>query len=417
MLINILIYSLDQENRFMVIISLISTFLFLVKFRNDIPILILFFFICSYSFEAINFFFNGLLLTAWPDFQQSNLIYKVLLLDNIFVFCLGNSINQGITNNLMDLKELKIKNSYLFFLTVLLCIFFIFYGIKGVNLLLGGFYGRSVISTLNEYIILVVLVLILTAPSDRAVYRLFIILICTFFILKNLLYGGRIEVLQLSLMILYFYYLLPGKYKKYVIYSFLFLGIYAVSLVGKIRSNPLEFLEGNFLPYLNPLEVFSINSSDVTYLSSNQGDVIQSSARILGLIDKNFLDPLTRFGSFIFYLFSSLLPSNILPDYANLASFKQDLYRSGGGGLISVYFYTWIGFLGPFISGLFLGYSINQLYLTSNSNVKLYGFLILCTFPRWYAYNPIFIVKFCVYGIVLYSIYKLVHVNFFLRKL
>lgn len=105
-----------------------------------------------------------------------------------------------------------------------------------------------------------------------------------------------------------------------------------------------------------------------------------------------------------------------MPDFINLASYKQDIYQSGGGGLIAVYFYTWLSYIGPIVSGIFIGFSISTVFKNSSIAIKIYGLLILVTFPRWYAYNPIFLVKFCIYGVLLYLFFRLIHNNYFTKS-
>jgi hypothetical protein len=162
-------------------------------------------------------------------------------------------------------------------------------------------------------------------------------------------------------------------------------------VIDAIRSNPVDFISGYYLQYFDPRN-FLFSDNNLTYLASNQGDVIQSSGRILGLIQNNILSFSDRLLSFFSYILSPIIPSKLLPEYSNLASYKQDLYRSGGGGLIGVYFYTWLGLVGPIISGIFIGYFIKSFYSKNSIYYKLYGLCILITFPRWYAYNPIFLV-------------------------
>jgi hypothetical protein len=133
--------------------------------------------------------------------------------------------------------------------------------------------------------------------------------------------------------------------------------------------------------------------------------VLQSSARIIGLIQEGFLGITQRSLSFISFVFSATIPPSLIQDYANLATYKQDIYRSGGGGLIAVYFYAWMGYAGPIFAGGFIGYFIKKAYTSDNIFLKLYGTTILFTFPRWFAYNPIFLSKFCFFSLIAYSLY------------
>ena len=138
---------------------------------------------------------------------------------------------------------------------------------------------------------------------------------------------------------------------------------------------------------------------------------MQSSSRIIGLIDNGYLDLGKRVVSFIYFCFSSITISSFLPDFVIFARYKQDIYQSGGGGLIGAYSYGWLGIFGPILFGLFIAYFINASFLKRNNYLKVYGILLLITFPRWYAYNPMTISKFCIYGIILFAIFNIKYFN------
>ena len=125
---------------------------------------------------------------------------------------------------------------------------------------------------------------------------------------------------------------------------------------------------------------------------------------MFGLIENGYLPFPTRLFSFLLNIFSSILPPFLLPDFSNLSIYKQDIYNSGGGGLISTYFFVWFGYIGPVIASLILSYFIKKFYTTGNRYILIYSICIFITFPRWFAYNPIHLFKFCIYAVILYWI-------------
>jgi hypothetical protein len=223
-----------------------------------------------------------------------------------------------------------------------------------------------------------------------------------FFSIKNILFGGRIEVLQLLLLLFFIYLVIPKKIGLFTFFLFSIIILPLFSIIGFIRSNPTILLESDYIfSTFSNIEVFFL---DVEYINSTQGDVIQSSARLLGIVERGELQYVDRLVGFPGFLISSIVPSSFLPQHLNLSTYLQDRYRSGGGGLAPVYFFVWLGYLGPFIVGIWVGRVINLLNESKSRFFKIYSLLVLITFPRWYSYNPIFFVKFCLYGAIIYSV-------------
>ena len=169
-------------------------------------------------------------------------------------------------------------------------------------------------------------------------------------------------MVEILLLWFYLFYIYKNKIKIQHLILMSLLGFYLINVVSNIRSNPVEFLRGNdFASFFDPTTIF-VNKSNLEIISSNEGDVIQSSGRIIGLVDKQEITTTQRLLSFISYLVSPIIPSSLLPTYSNLSSYKQDYFKSGGGGLISIYFFTWLGYIGPVLIGIILAYLINKFY-------------------------------------------------------
>jgi hypothetical protein len=301
-----------------------------------------------------------------------------------------------------DIKKLFTPDRFIFWALLLISGIILVFGMSGQTIFQSGSYAeRESVSksTLHEYFILLFLFLMLYVPKGR-LYSLIVIILFLAYVVKTLLYGGRIEVVQIGLLFFYVSYVFKGLIKiKYVILLILF-GIYFNEVISNIRSNPRDLVEGNIAQVFNPLKIF-LKNEDVNFISSNEGDVIQSSARIVGLVETSNLTLVQRVISFISYLSSPVVPASLLPKYSNLATYKQDVYQSGGGGLISTYFYVWLGYIGPMLIACFISFVIIKLYEFKNRSIIIYGICVISTFPRWFSYNPIFLVKFCIYAVIL----------------
>jgi hypothetical protein len=63
----------------------------------------------------------------------------------------------------------------------------------------------------------------------------------------------------------------------------------------------------------------------------------------------------------------------------------------GNGGLPGVYLYIWGGALGVLIGSLLLNYFFRN--VGKHRYISIFVLFMLVTFPRWYAYNMIILIK------------------------
>ena len=377
-------------------------------YRKNAALLLFYIFCLFYTFSLIPYYFFDLDVSPWKDFNEQYYydivvrIYSCFLVTPLF-------FNH---NKYLSLKEdFKIPQNFNilgFFTFCIICVLIIVFGQSGSNIFESGGYatGDSSKSTIYEYFIL--FFFIAYYYSNRKWGQLFILGgVGVLYIIKSLLYGGRIEVIQFLLLC---FYLLNIDFKlkmtplKIIIGCLMF---YYINMVfSGIRSNPVPFIDGNYTYYLNPFEGYS--NSQMTYISSNEGDVFQSSVRLLGLIENGLLDVITRIKAFIGFFFSIVVPSSWLPEEASLITYKKDVYNSGGGGLIAVYFYAFLGWLGPFIISAYLFWIYRLTSKHKSIYLKFYCLMVFSTFPRWFAYNPIILFKLCLWIIPVLFISNLI---------
>ena len=405
--ISIILYLVNPTSVYISTLTLIITFIFLFKFKNIIPLFIVFIFAILYNIDAYKYFHNNILLTAWMDFQEKYIINKVLLINALFIITLGSTIPRDINQSLTNFNFKKYKNNILFYINLFICIILFILGTRGSNIFESGSYNLDGKSSLNEYA-LIFYFFILFYSNNSFFQKFIIILFSIVYIFKNILLGGRIEAIQLCLIYFLFNFVLKNKISYKFIFFIVIFGIYVLNIINNIRSNPLEFLYGDHISYFNPFNIFFTTSTN-DYLNSNQGDVLQSSARLVGLLQIGILGLKERLLSFLFFIISPLTISKYLPDFVDLSHYKHDEYGSGGGGLISIYFYTWLSYFGPIVIGLFLGNVIKKFYIKTNIYYKIYGFFILISFPRWFSYNPIALIKFCLYSILIFYFYQIIY--------
>lgn len=380
------------DSSFFSLISFILSFSFIFKFFYVRPLFLLFIFIVSYNWSALLFFHFGISLSHWRSFNETFFVSKVLLYHTLFIYSFGNFLN---VKKFISISDLKSPSNFTFYFFAFISLAVLIFGSSGENIFVSGVYGTTVKKSINEYFIIFIFIMLVSFKSDFQKMQIYFLSFV--YIVKNLLMGGRIEVLQLILLLIYFSnsFINISTFK---LIALIFLAFYLSSLFALFRNNPLDFFS-NIKEYL-----FYFEFSDSDYQQSNQGDVLQSSARIIGLIENGYLTFYSRIVSFLSFLFSSFTPSTLWPSYTQLATFLQEDFGSGGGGICSTYFYSWFGLLGPIIFGFIIATFINISITSSFRLAKVYCLFIFVMYPRWFAYSPLVLFKFCVYALILYYI-------------
>ena len=138
----------------------------------------------------MEFFFKNINLTAWPDFQAKNSINFVLLIQALFIYSIGNYLNNKLNFTSISFDFNKFQSRTIFIFNTLICILILITGTSGDNILVSGQYGSAEKSPLNEYFILIYFFMIISA-SNKIHFNI-IFFIGLIFIFKNLLLGGRI---------------------------------------------------------------------------------------------------------------------------------------------------------------------------------------------------------------------------------
>ncbi len=411
----VVFFSLLLSTSFLDSVDVLYTFTIFINlyliyiFKNNQGFLLLYIFCLFYTLSLIPFYFFNIDVSVWKDFNEKKYYDIVLKIYGIFLISPLFFIKKSFPNFINSLIIPKNPNIVGFFTTCIVCLIIIIFGQSGSNIFESGGYGYSINesakSTIYEYFI--VFFLIAYYYSNQKRNHLIVLFSLSFtYIIKSLLFGGRIEVVQL-LLLCYFILVIDHKLiikpSKIIIVCLIF--YYFNQIFSSIRSNPIPLLQGDYISYLNPYE--SYTNSSIVYVS-NEGDVFQSSVRLIGLIENGLLDAITRIKAFIGFFLSIIVPSSWLPEEASLITYKKDIYNSGGGGLIAVYFYAFLGWLGPFIISAYLFWIYRLTAFNKNIYLKFYVLMVFSTFPRWFAYNPIILFKMCLWVIPIVFISNLV---------
>lgn len=381
---------------------LITNFILIYTLRKNIPLFIFSIFISFYTIALIPYFYLNYQISFFDKFNTLSLYSQTLKVHSLFLtsflfFIPKNNFN----NDYLEYLRLNNKqNNFIFYFFYFLCIISMIKGMSGVNLFESGQYSGDLVlkSSFYEYFILFFLIAFYFS-SRKSLHLLLLIIIYLFYCFKTLLYGGRIEIVQISIMF-FLIYTVTNKIKvsKFKILIFLLFFYYFNIIVSNVRNNPENLINKEYIEVLNPLS-FINSGNKVIY--SNEGEVFHSSVRFIGMIETDVLPLKDRLVSIMTFPFSVFVPTNVLPPSASLISYKQDEVTSGGGGLISAYFFVWFSWLGPILIGFFLIKIFSKIQYSKSVYYKLYGIMILSTFPRWYSYNPLIFIKLCFWVIPL----------------
>lgn len=354
---------------------------------------IFFLFIFLYTVPSKLFFFDGIYFSAHNQYFTYITATETTLIFALFLISVNAFMRVPESK---EMKRLQFKNNSFVFKLLYIISFVIVLTSKRV----GNMYNNSGdtvgMSVLNEYVI--ILFLILYIYSGNKSYRFILLsVLYTLYAMFAILSGGRIEVVLLLLFLLCVRFQYTFSFGKMI--AFFVFGVWVMSIFGSIRQNPQLLLSGDITSVINPFasKAYFMNSQ-----GSNEGDVYWASERMLVLIDKGELTVADRIEAGISYFLSAFVPSSWLSPLANLSNYKMDIETTGGGGLSPVFFYVMFGFGGVILLGFFIAKTLNQLSQNRSSVFYFYVYLMITMLARWFAYYPIHLIKLCLWGTLAY---------------
>ncbi|TDQ24099.1 hypothetical protein [Tenacibaculum caenipelagi] len=402
-LILLLVEDLILESKILVCFLLFLNVRLIYNYRKVIPVFILFIFTSTYIIPYYYHFFLDYEVSFHSSFNNSFYLNKTLVIFSVFlVSVLG--FTDKVTNYVYPKKRLKHISSDKFFYFFLTLAFLLgIMGLTGENMLGGSAYGsiEENRSPLFEYSLIFFIISSLFF-DNKLIKKIMIAVFVSYMVIKDLIYGGRITSIMLLLLVYILFF--EDIIKKKKVYITLVLGFLFMSVFSFIRSNPDLLLNGevSFSDLYNHL----VETNSNKRLVSNQGDVAQSSSRLMGFVTSGIISFDDRLESFIGFVISIFIPGYDYSDLTNLAGYKKESYTAGGGGLFPVYFYVWFSYLGVVFSGYLIAKIIHMFVSSTKNWVLLFSILVLVSFPRWFAYSPIIIFKMCGYVIPIYLVFK-----------
>lgn len=328
--------------------------------------------------------------TMYQNLELSTITLRNLTLFNNFFLLFLNKDKFRKGKLQLKNKFPLIKNSLIYYICLLIIIFMTFLVARGPNIF-QGIYNQDVATVrygFIDYSLFFAMIAYFFTKDKKKEYILFFVLIL--YMLTNLLYGYRLRMLQMSILI-FIFYLKDNLKSKYILIASV-LGFTLMKFFGMLRTHkPINFL--NFI---------GLNSDGV--LVTNQGGVFLTSNMFVGLLKDGYIDLIIRGKTFLGNFISFIIPPNYsIPAEFHLDNFARQFFSIPGGGFISAYLYVWFGLLG-IIMGAYIISRIILISYNKSGLMKIYSLLAIITFPRWYAYSPINFFKMGIWALIIYFI-------------
>ncbi|KAA6340157.1 hypothetical protein EZS27_011954 [termite gut metagenome] len=360
--------------------------------KNNIC-LIIFIYIFIYTYVFIYPFILDYKIAVYTDFMDNKYLYKSGCLFFIFLSTLNFFIKIPKQN---DIKIIQSHNNTLIFIiNFIIAIFCMIRGKTGEMILVDG-YGNTINekNSLTEYFLIFFVVCLIFSKGARY-KKIALYVLAMVFCMRNILYGGRIEIVMLGICLFLWYFQFKIKNKSIILYSIF--AFYCFSVFGSIRKNPLIWLSDEWYRMLIPQFV---NTSHI--IVNQEGDINYAASRMIGMVDDGVINFSDRCTSLFYFIVSIITPRSNLPPIAILASYNNHIFPTGGGGLITGYFYIYFSYIGVFFIAFFLSKVLSDYRKFNTSSFYcIYTYMIVCTIPRWFAYDPITMFKLSLYGAII----------------
>lgn len=387
-------------------IAFTTNLLIVHNLRRIQPLMIISLFMLTYQVYLFPYYVMGTTMGFHTQYYKAELFNKVLSIHTIFLLSIYNALStrlQYVTYRFRDI--LPVRNNFILFWMLTGVLLLIIVTSKGDNILgmAEGSYDAYMENLEKqggtwEYFYIFYGTAFLFA-NDRP-KKLLMTMIFLAYCYLSLIRGYRIQMIQMIL--LYFTLFLDGRFKTKLIVVMTFVGLLTVEVYGIMKE-----LGGKI--DISMIKDF-LESKDGVMLT-NQTEVFYSSAAFLGAINDGILGYSNRVLSILGFLENVFIPSTYVLKQGRVPEFISKYADIGGGGYVSAYFYVWFGLVGTIVAGALIAWLFNVMKTENGSNYKKMALIIvICTTPRWFAYDPAnFLFRLPIYTVVLYILLIAIH--------
>lgn len=363
----------ELSNKVIAIATIFLSFLFFMKCRGNLALMIISFFIAYANYSicvGIYLFPDMRPRYLYPQITDIN-VYGIGIL-MLLLFMLTLIVMTPYENVKVD--KFVIEDNYNPLLCLISILAFLFVIIVGYT---PSVNGRGNSSTLYEYGVIILMMAFYFSGGKKS-WELAVFLGGVIYSLVSILNGTRVEALSCIFLLL-----VLGAGRQMSLYKFgggAIVGIVLFQIVGTLRGN-----------YSNIVETGSAIVSDLIDSKLVFNTCTHAYFPALCMIE--------QFKSFSFtegiyflerFLLTIVLGANRVKD-GNLIAYVGQMYYHNDGGVSLGFFYVWFGYLGALVCGIIIS---NYLKLVSDSSGNRSALRMCClvylviSVPRWYLYGP-----------------------------
>ena len=358
----ILMYPMTSNNNlFLSLLSLIVSILFMIKVKKNIGLFVIGLFITyvNYSIFIGEFLFFETLTTPFTSLKTIE--NYGLAIKSVFIFI------WTLFYIMKDIQPLHITYRYdilIFIVSVLLLIYILVFGIIRTRLEL----YQVAITPLYEYSKLVLIVGFVFSGNKKGL-KIILSLLALLLMLQDVYYGGRITTIQIGLIVLLMMFQNHINY-KHILFLFVF-GIIGLEAINIYRYN-YDVTQINLSMLSQIIKKYLMFDTATFAFYSSISHIEVSSLLSLG----------ERLSWFIEFMLSMVELNTRNIDISIYIS--NNYYFNYGGGLITSWFYFWLGYPGIIFISLLTVFLIRYAIKSTSLLHTLFFFVIIVTVPRWY---------------------------------
>lgn len=362
-------------------------------------------FVASYFIFMIPYFYYGIDFATREDYQVREVSNLNLVLISLFVVVFFTIADSGKEKYLdFDSKLLRKNNSLVFFSCLSVIVFFSLLMVSDGGTVFTAHY-RDITAVRYAFIDYAILFAVIAYCFSCKNRNRTLILVLSFYCFVCILYGYRLRLLQMGLLI-YVLFFEHKIQKKYVLMATV-CGVFFLLFIGVLRSDVGNINVAAMLGYRDGVVV------------SNQGGVFLNANMYIGLVKDGLITSEQRLTSFLGNFIAIFYSQSSLPADYYLPKIAEKYFSIPGGGLISGYLYVWGGWLSVIVGAVVIGAMYKKAFYHKFSSQYFYVYMciILSVFPRWFAYSPIHFFKMGLWAVAIYFLARLLHQNFSKRNL
>lgn len=398
----LLIAIIENSGMMLALLGLVFNISIIIKVRKCQLLLMISLFMAMYIIPPILFFCFHINLSAYTAFNSNEHYFFTLLVHTIYLFFFSIALkNEQNRINEMNLQVQLYDSSLAYSICIVGVVATILIGRTGQSIFARGGYGSGGEhggSALYEYCyIFYFLAYIFSGGKQNRTIILKVLFII--YAIKGVLFGARIEILAMVILVYICFY--KNRYKTKTIVALAFGFWMLFSIFGNFRAN-LSF------DYNGLGQLYGYNSN-LNRVVNNESEVLYTSTVMLTAVKSGFLNSSYRLNAAINYIIRLFVPSSLFSSNYNIVPYLQNNYSaSGGGGFFSSFLYVYGGWIGVCAGAVLCAHIWNSIVKMSdkNSYKQIFVLISVVMTPRWFAYSPEAIVKIPLYTVIGFIVLK-----------